>query len=79
MLLLGRTLVLVFVLVLRFCFEEYFGRAQTSLRGQVTNVADEQPGFLIAHNSFPTGHVAEPDAIVDDPLQLAISIFLHPG
>jgi hypothetical protein len=50
--------------------------SDTAFLGQVTEIPDDMPHPLIAEDSFPTRHPAEADAVLNNPFQLAIGVFL---
>lgn len=60
-----------------FCLLKHLRRSQAAFRREVANVANDVPGFLVRQNAFPSWHTTKSDAIVDDPLQLTISVLLH--
>ena len=65
------------MLVFFFGFLKYFRHSETAFGRQMANVSNHCPGLVIAYDAFPSGHPAEANAIVNNPLQLTVSVFLH--
>src|SRR2546430_17437026 len=45
----------------------------------MANVVDHTPHLVIVKKSFPRRHSAHTDAILDNPFQLAVRVFLNVG
>jgi hypothetical protein len=45
----------------------------------MAQVEDNRPYFIVCQYATRTGHAGRLDAIIDDPLQLTVGIFLHVG
>src|SRR5919202_361258 len=65
------------VFVFFFSLLEYFWATEATFGRQAANVANDVPRFLVTEDAFPAWHATEPNAIVDDPLQLAVSVALY--
>src|SRR5947209_15985761 len=72
-----RRLLAVLMLMLSSFFFENCRRAQASFGRQMAHVEHYFPHLIIVQNAVPSRHAGRPDAILDDPLQLPIFVFLY--
>src|SRR5205085_11056695 len=50
---------------------------QATLRGYMTDEADDVPHLVVVQDVSPARHAAEPDTALDDHLQLAVRVILN--
>src|SRR3954469_16905410 len=60
-----------------FRFAVHHWLSQAALRRQMADVVHNPPDFLVAQNTLGARHSRREDAVVYDPLQLAIAIRLN--
>ena len=58
-------------------FLEDVRRAEAASSREVTDIADHLPHLIVFQNAFPSRHSGRPNPIFDNPLQLAVGIFLN--
>src|SRR5262249_48297572 len=69
--------VLFRVLVLLGFFLVDLRSAKAASRGQMANVVHDLPHLVVFKNAFPSRHAGGADAVLNDPLQLAVGVILN--
>jgi hypothetical protein len=60
----------------RFFFED-LRNSQAAFGRKVPQITDNLPHFVVFQDPFPSRHSGRANAVIDDPLQLAIRVFLN--